>query len=73
MSGDASKEVSPTGVAAENVERGDTYCTITNDENQIVCPINVPEQTPYILMQVDTAAVAVHERCIAWCPPSKMK
>ena len=45
MSGDVSK-VSPTEAAAENDERKDTYCTMTNRENQIdistemfVCPI----------------------------------
>ncbi len=83
ISGDVSNEVSPTEVATENVEREDTYCTMTNDENQIdttitdlfVCPINVPEQTSYIPMQVsNAAAVADHdEKCFAWFPAWKMK
>jgi hypothetical protein len=40
----------------------------------IVCPINVPDQTPYIPMrEISIAPVAIHEKRCAWFPACKMK
>jgi hypothetical protein len=82
MSGHVLSKVPPTEIATENLEPQDTH--YTNDENQIdsstemfVCPINAPDQTPYIpstIHQISIAAVALHERrCCAWFPACKMK